>query len=103
MAEIEVTPAMIEAGRKAACDLGSYFSASELAETVFRAMVRAGPYRRIDPDLARAEFLVRSAESTAAIRAEGVVRFHIRQWLLTASGWLSRLALALGWGVATDG
>jgi len=94
---------MIEAGRKAACDLGSYFSASELAEAVFRAMFRAGPYIRIDADLARAEFLARSAQSTAAIRAEGVVRFQIRQWLLIASGWLARLAFALGRGGPTDG
>jgi len=105
MAEIEVTPAMIEAGKGVICsaDLGNYFSASELAEKVFRAMFRAGPYIRIDADLARAEFLARSAQSTAAIRAEGVVRFHIRQWLLIASGWLARLAFALGRGVATDG
>jgi len=96
MAGIKITAEMIAAGRAAG---GPYGGLPE----IYRAMFRAGPYIRIDPDMARAEFLARGAESTAAIRAEGVVRFHIRQCLLIASGWLARLALALGRGVATDG
>ena len=109
MAEIEITPAMIEAGinelnPRVIVDLAdSWASPVAVVEKVFRAMLRAGPYIRIDADLARAEFLARSAQSTAAIRAEGVMRFHIRQWLLTASGWLARLALALGGSAAADG